>query len=144
MSDQEPQAHEREAQAKLVSETPVYLRPAFLVLGVLCVALGVVGVIVPGMPTTIFLIVALWAFARSSPRFHQWLLSHPRFGPGLRDWSEHRIIPRRAKIAACLTIAASFGLMVWIGISTPYLIGAGFCLLAVAVYLLTRPSERAL
>ena len=57
-----------------------------------------VGVFVPGIPTTIFLIIALWAFARSSKKFHSWLLNHRRFGPILHNWQTHKVVPRKAKI----------------------------------------------
>ena len=67
-------------------------------LGWLCVSLGFIGIFIPGIPTTIFLIIALWAFARSSKRFHAWLLNHQRFGPILRNWQEHKVVPLRAKI----------------------------------------------
>jgi len=62
-----------------------------------CLALAVVGIVLPVMPTVPFLIVAAWAAARSSPRLHNWLLTHKRFGPYLRDWAEAGVVPRRAK-----------------------------------------------
>ena len=68
-----------------------------LILGWLCVGAGFIGIFVPGIPTTIFLIIALWAFARSSEKFHTWLLNHPRFGPILRNWESHKVVPKKAK-----------------------------------------------
>jgi uncharacterized membrane protein YbaN (DUF454 family) len=53
---------------------------------VLCLALGLIGVVVPGMPTTVFILLAAWAAARSSPRLHAWLLGHRIFGPLLHNW----------------------------------------------------------
>ena len=76
------------------------VRYAYLTLGWICVGLGAIGVVVPGMPTVVFLLVAVWAFARSSERFHRWLLAHPRFGPPVVDWQNHGVIRRRAKVAA--------------------------------------------
>ena len=67
-------------------------------LGWLCVSLGFIGIFVPGIPTTIFLIIALWAFAKSSKKLHYWLLHHKRFGPILNNWQKHKVVPRRAKI----------------------------------------------
>jgi len=78
------------------------------VFGWAMVGLGLIGVVVPGMPTTIFLLIALWAFSKSSKRFHAWLWTHPRFGPPLRAWREHKVIPRRAKILAVTMMTASF------------------------------------
>ena len=69
-----------------------------LFLGWLCVGLAFVGIFVPGIPTTPFLIVALWAFAQSSKKFHSWLLNHKRFGPMLRNWESHKVVPQKAKI----------------------------------------------
>ena len=69
-----------------------------LFLGWLCVGLAFVGIFVPGLPTTIFLIIALWAFTKTSKKLRHWLLHHKRFGPILTNWQEHRVVPRRAKI----------------------------------------------
>lgn len=59
--------------------------------------LGIVGLFLPVMPTVPFLIVAAWAASRSSPRLHNWLMTHPRFGHQLREWNDHGVVPRRAK-----------------------------------------------
>lgn len=77
-------------------------RASWVALGLAFVALGIVGAILPLMPTTIFLILAAACFARSSPRLEHWLLDHARFGPALRAWRAERAIPSRAKAAACL------------------------------------------
>jgi uncharacterized protein len=69
-------------------------------LGWCSVALGFAGVFIPGLPTTIFIIIAAYLFARSSPRFEAWLLSHPWFGPRLRRYRETGGMTRRAKLAA--------------------------------------------
>ena len=67
-------------------------------LGWVCVSLAFVGVFVPGIPTTIFLIIALWAFTKTSKKLRYWLLHHKRFGPILSNWQEHKVVPLRAKI----------------------------------------------
>jgi len=69
-----------------------------LSLGWVCVGFAFIGIFVPGLPTTIFLIIALWAFAKSSKKFHAWLLNHKRFGPLLRNWETHKVVPKKAKI----------------------------------------------
>ena len=66
-------------------------------IGWLCVGLAFIGTLVPGVPTTIFLIIALWAFAKSSKKFHTWLLNHKRFGSILRNWESHKVVPKKAK-----------------------------------------------
>lgn len=118
-------------------------RRALIALGWLCVALGAIGVVVPGMPTTIFLIVALWAFSRSSERFRAWLYDHPRFGPPLRAWHDHRIIPMRAKLAAVSVMALSVAVVAglshgWVG---PAILAA--VLVPVAAFIVTRRSAAA-
>src|SRR5437762_1468372 len=89
-------------------------RWALRALAALCLLLGLVGVFVPVMPTMPFLLVAAWAASRSSPRLHQWLLSHPRFGPSLRDWNEAGVVPRRAKWLATIMMAMSAAAMVFV------------------------------
>ena len=73
-----------------------------IVAGLVLVAIGVVGILLPGLPTTIFLIAAAVCFAKSSPRLHNWLLSHRWFGPIIHNWNETRSIPRNAKRVALL------------------------------------------
>jgi len=88
-------------------------RGLFLVLGLVFVALGIIGAFLPVMPTTVFLILAAGCFARSSPRLEAWLLNHPKFGPTLRAWREHGAIPPRAKLYASLGMAFGLGLFFW-------------------------------
>ena len=73
-------------------------RLVLISLGWVCVSLAFVGVFVPGIPTTIFLIIALWAFTKTSKKLRYWLLHHKRFGPILSNWQEHKVVPVRAKI----------------------------------------------
>ena len=74
------------------------MKRLFLIsLGWICVSLAFVGVLVPGVPTTIFLIIALWAFTKTSKKLRYWLLHHKRFGPILSNWQEHKVVPRKAK-----------------------------------------------
>ena len=73
-------------------------RMILISLGWFCVGLGFIGIFVPGIPTTIFLIIALWAFTKSSKKLRNWLLNHKKFGPILQNWESHRVVPRRAKI----------------------------------------------
>ena len=70
--------------------------------GVVLVAIGFIGILLPGLPTTIFLIGAALCFAKSSPRLHNWLLSHRWFGPIIYNWHETRSIPRNTKRVALL------------------------------------------
>ena len=119
---------------------PVLTRPLLIAAGWILTVIGIVGVILPVMPGTIFLILAAWCFSKSSPRFEAWLLNHPRLGPHVVRWRETRSISRRAKVAACGAMAASFALVIWSG-APPIAIGAsGAGLLASAVYVASRPE----
>lgn len=66
------------------------------------------------MPTTVFLLLAVACYAKASTRFYQQLLSHPTFGPIVRDWREHRTMRARTKRVAVLTIVVTFALSIWI------------------------------
>lgn len=87
---------------------PVPVRLLFAGLGTLFVLLGFVGVFLPVLPTTPFLLLAAACYARASRRIFGWLLNHRRFGPLIREWREHRSMPYRAKRTALLLIALSF------------------------------------
>lgn len=91
-----------------------YLWRWFLfVLGWVCVAFGAVGVVLPVLPTTPFLLLAAACFDRSSPRFHRWLLSTKLFGPLIKNWQQERYIEKRAKAVALVVVAATFSLSIW-------------------------------
>jgi len=117
-------------------------RYAFMALGFVCVGLGVLGIFLPVLPTTSFLLVALWAFSRSSRRFHDWLYTHPRFGPRLQEWKAHGTIPVKVKVTAISTMLASLAFMVFIAHTKAWVVAvAGAFMLVGAVYILSRPSR---
>lgn len=87
-------------------QLPVAVRYLLVAFAALCVALGVIGIFVPGLPTTVFILMAGWAAARSSPRFSNWLESHRAFGPILRDWRNNGSVSRRAKLTATVMMTA--------------------------------------
>lgn len=124
-------------------EKPKLGRTAVLVyrgIGVLCVGLATAGVFLPLLPTTIFLLIALWAFAKGSPEWAEWVRRHPRLGHFVRDWEERRAIPRRAKLLAIGMMIASLTIL-WFASRSLTLTGAvGAILLAVSGYIVTRPS----
>ena len=112
-----------------------------ITIGWLCVGLAFVGTFVPGIPTTIFLIVALWAFAKSSKKFHSWLLNHKRFGPILQNWESHKVVPRKAKILMVI-FQISAVLIFHYSLQNIYLTAILIVTLVfVARYVLSLPSE---
>lgn len=119
------------------------MRPLWLAAGVISVALGLVGVALPLLPTTPFMILAAACFARSSPRLHDWLWTHRLFGPAIRDWHHHRAIPAVAKRAALAAMAAAFALSLWLGLRWEVLLLQGLVLAATGTWIATRPSRPA-
>ncbi|MBG6241050.1 MAG: DUF454 family protein [Candidatus Symbiopectobacterium sp. Dall1.0] len=89
-------------------------RIGLVVLGWLAVVLATLGVVLPLLPTTPFLLLAAWCFARSSPRFHAWLLYRSWFGPYLRHWQDHRALPPGAKGKAVVMIVLTFAISLWL------------------------------
>ncbi|MCE7032072.1 YbaN family protein [Lysobacter sp. GX 14042] len=87
---------------------PSRLRWAWWLLAWLSLGLGLVGVVLPGLPTVPFILLSAYAAARGSERLHAWLLAHPQFGPMILDWQRHGAVSRRAKRMAVglMTLAA--------------------------------------
>lgn len=108
--------------------------------GWIALIVGLVGVVLPIMPTVPFLLVAVWCFSRSSPALRARILDDPRYGPMMRQWTDRGAIPRRAKLWAVLAMAGGVGIGLWLGLPV-WVVGtqAAICL-AVAAYILTRPS----
>jgi uncharacterized protein len=118
-------------------------KPFYLALGWLCVGLGIIGVILPILPTTPFLIVAVWAFSRSSPRIAKAIRDNPTIGPFIVDWETHGIIPKRAKALAVAAMTFSFGGMLFFtALPVIAIAGLGAVMISVGAYILTRPSSK--
>ncbi len=109
-------------------------------LGLLCVALAMIGVALPLLPTVPFLLLAAFFFARSSSRLHNWLLSHRTFGPLIVDWQSSGAIRPGAKRAATLSVAAVFGLSILLSVPSHVLIIQAVVLSAVMLFIWTRPN----
>tara|TARA_B100000315_G_C14477291_1_gene541234 strand:- start:636 stop:1007 length:372 start_codon:yes stop_codon:yes gene_type:complete len=116
-------------------------RIILLGLGWVCVSLGFIGIFVPGLPTTIFLIIALWAFTKSSKKLRFWLLNHKRFGPILRNWQEHKVVPRRAKIAMVIMQAFVVIIVQYTFENLIITFGLTVILVIVAWYVISLPSR---
>lgn len=88
-------------------------RVLLIIVGWICVVLATLGVVLPLLPTTPFLLLAAWCFARSSPRFHHWLLHRSWFGGYLRHWQQHRALPKGAKPKAVALILVTFAVSIY-------------------------------
>ncbi len=118
------------------------MKVLYFILGWLFFILGVIGIFLPVMPTTPFMLLALWAFARSSKRFHDWLYHHPLFGPPLQKWNEHRVIPLVAKIFSVSFMTISVVVMsifsplnIWLKLGIASIMAYG------AWFILSKPSH---
>lgn len=119
------------------------MRWVYMLAGLLMTALGIVGAFLPLLPTTPFLLVAVWCFSRSSPRLEQWLLNHRTLGPPLVNWQREGAIAARTKIMAVSLIVASYGFFWYRTQPSPLLaVIVGLILSGSALFILTRPLPR--
>ncbi|CAD0184534.1 Inner membrane protein YbaN [Ruegeria sp. THAF57] len=109
-------------------------------LGLLSVALAVVGIALPLLPTVPFLLLAAFFFARSSSRLHNWLITHRVFGPMILDWQNSGAIRPAAKKAATLSIAAVFGISIILSVPNYVLAIQAIVLGGVLTFIWTRPN----
>ena len=122
-----------------VSESHTVRQWAWLTAGFLCIATGVVGIVVPLLPTTDFVLLAAFCFSKGSRKWESWLLNHPRFGPMVREWRTTRCIPLRAKLASSAMLLVSASASAWALPMRTAWIPPVVCLL-VALYLWSRPT----
>ncbi|WP_370337861.1 YbaN family protein [Parvularcula marina] len=115
-------------------------RALWLLLGMVAVGLGAVGVVLPLLPTTPFLLLAAFAFARSSERWHQWLVNHQIFGPLIEDWNRYGAISRSAKTVSVLSMLAVVLISVTLKVPALVLAVQAVVLMMVAIFVLSRPS----
>ena len=116
------------------------LRLFWLTVGLVSLGLGIIGTVLPLLPTTPFLLLAAFAFARSSPKLANWLGSHPQFGPLIANWREHGAISRPAKIAAVVVILLTSAISITLTFDG-WIIAVQLAVLGiVAVFILSRPD----
>jgi len=109
-------------------------------LALLSVALGLVGVVLPGLPTVPFLLLAAWAAGKGWPALEAWLLNHPSYGASIRRWRDHGAVPRRAKWAASLMMAASTVMLALTPLPLAAKLAIPALMAGVAIWLWRRPE----
>lgn len=118
---------------------PSRLRWAWWLLAYASLGIGIVGIFVPGLPTTPFVLLAAWAASHGSARLHQWLLGHRQFGPLIADWQQHGAVSRKAKWLASLTMLPCAVLVFWLA-PMAWVKGLSIgCMAGVGVWLWRRP-----
>ena len=123
--------------------TPTRFRWAWWLLAYASLALGLVGIVVPGLPTVPFVLLAAWAAARGSTKLHRWLLAHRQFGPMIRDWQAQGAVSRRGKWLASVMMAAC-GALLFATAPKWWMAATGCAVMAVvAAWLWRRPEPRA-
>ncbi|KZN36005.1 hypothetical protein N480_18615 [Pseudoalteromonas luteoviolacea S2607] len=114
---------------------------SYLLGGFFSLGLAFIGAILPVMPTTVFLIIALWCFSQSSDKLENWLLTHPKFGKTLSNWQTRRIVPKKAKYFAAISMGVSL-VISGMTLSFGWLQVALLILFAfICNYLFAKPSE---
>ncbi|TNF23314.1 MAG: DUF454 domain-containing protein [Rhodobacteraceae bacterium] len=115
-------------------------RGFWVVLGAVSLVLGLIGVVLPVLPTTPFILLAAFAFSRGSPRLHAWLEGHARFGPVITDWRANGAIAPRHKILAVGMMAATLAASILFAVATVVLVIQTLCMAGAALFVLTRPN----
>ncbi len=119
---------------------PRWQRALWLLAGSLALATGVVGIVLPLLPTTPFVLLAAFCFSRGSVRLERWLLAHPRFGPMVQNWRAYRAIPLRAKQTAWVMMAAGSAWAAWVMPAAIAWLPAAVCL-GVGCWMARLPSQ---
>jgi uncharacterized protein len=119
---------------------PLWERLLWRAAAALALLLGLVGIVVPGLPTVPFLLLAAWAGGKGWPALEAWLLAHPRHGPTIQRWRDHGAIPRRAKWLASGMMLFSAGLLWLTALPLALRVGLPLVMLAVALWMWRRPE----
>ncbi|MCL7943555.1 YbaN family protein [Marinobacter sp. ATCH36] len=115
-------------------------RTGFKILAYTSIALAAIGVVLPLLPTTPFVLLAAWSASKGSPAFSEWLESHQTFGPAIDNWRRRRAIPLKGKWLALVMLCASWSVLLVGGAAPVVLVATGLMFSVLACYLLTRAS----
>lgn len=115
------------------------MKIAWVTFGYFCVAAGLIGIFLPLLPTTPFLLLAAYAFSRGSDRLHTWLLGHPRLGPPIHNWQAYGAISSKAKMLALASMVVLLFISYWLAVPRWALAAQSIVLVGVSLFILTRP-----
>lgn len=124
------------------SPRPLWKRVAWASAGSVSLLLGVIGIFLPLLPTTPFVLLAAFCFSRGSARVEQWMLEHPRYGPMVAAWRANRAVPLRAKQFATVMMVIGCSLS-WAVLPSPWRWVPGGCCALVAAWLWRLPNSAA-
>jgi hypothetical protein len=116
-------------------------KTAWIVLGFICLAIAYIGIVTPGIPWSTPTVGAAFCFAKGSDRWHQWIMNHKLFGPFLRNWSEKRIFPTKAKWAMVITMDSSLIILWFTTHNWKLVAGTAVVMALVAIWALRYPGS---
>ena len=123
-----------------ISQPGRHARTGYLVVAYLAVAFAIAGVFLPLLPTTPFLLVAVWAASKGSPRVHDWIYDQPRFARLINDWQQQGAVPLSAKWLATIMMIVSFLTLFLSGAQWMLLLGMCVFFLCIGGFLWSRPN----
>jgi uncharacterized membrane protein YbaN (DUF454 family) len=113
----------------------------WMVLGFVCLGISYIGIVTPGIPWSTPAVGAAYCFAKSSKRWHDWIMNHKLFGPFIRNWNEKRIFPNYAKWAMVLTMDSSLVILWFTTYNWKLVVGLGVVMFFVALWALKYPGS---
>ena len=125
-----------------ISKNPM-MRLIWMTLGGLALLAGLIGILLPVVPTTPFIILAAFLFGKGSRTIELWLLNHHTFGPMIADWRKNGAIAPKYKAMGVSMMVCAFGLSLYLRLPATALTAQGICLIGAATYILTRPNGSA-
>ncbi len=111
------------------------------ILGFLSLGMAYIGIVTPGIPFSIFLVFAAYCFAKSSPKMHDWLYNHPRFGPFLTNWTQKKVFPTKGKYLMILVMSSSLVILWVTTYNVKAVIYSGISMLLVAIWAWRFPGS---
>ena len=117
-----------------------FRRTLWAIAGGIALMLGLIGIPLPLLPTTPFLLLAAFCFSQSSERLHKWLMNHPKLSPPIKDWQRHGAISMKAKFMALISMGAALLISYLLGVPLYVILIQVLVLICVSIFLFSRPS----